>query len=414
MTSSEFKYSIQNNLITNGRKVLVNYNYYAGSIYKIDDIAILITGENLIQLQQATNVSISSPEGIGGSINIPVDNSTSPVRVVDRQVVGDYYLYSIITVDQRVVVADLAASTGSLNVTIQPEIGISAQAVQDYSAVQGTVLVNRESAHIVQSDRLYATSGSKTNPTNLYSIVNNQATPAQVQDSSYSSTGWINGRYKGSSLTSIGNHGADPFLQGNFFEGAFFGKDVDDSYISGIAPSDLDLKEYFFSGKLGSLRYTLEDMKAVKAGSYNTTTTELDFDTTIALGGSLIPKTVNVGELFVINKYIGPDDYQLSTEILQMIAPIGSQQYYPYSDYIAYPSYTNFTMRMKRGYNRTTADSANTNSTLYRIVPTKVYSLAGNFAQSVLQGKIRIKGTTEVVHLDGSGFVVSGSSIDFI
>jgi len=418
MTSSDFKYSIQNNYIGNNtHKVLANINQY-GSIYKIDDIAIRVVG-NLNQLQQATTISLGISGSTGEFYNIPVNSSSSPVRVVDRQLVqlkdgtGAYYLYSILTINQRVVVS-LPASTDYLtDVLIEPGIPSTAQILQDYSALVGTILDNRESEFIVYSDRLYAISGSKTNPTNLYSILNNTAVPAQVQDSNYTSTGWINGRYNGSKLTSVGNHGANPFLQGTFFEGAFFGKDVDDQYIAEIAPSDLTLGQYFFSGKLDSLQYTLEDIDAWAWGY----TTETEIRLISKQSGPSPYKLIaplSIGELFRSKRSNPP--YAISAEIFEMIAPIGSQQYFPYKAYsITSDNATDLTMQVKRGYNNTPKDLVVTYaSTVLRIVPTKVYSLLGNSAQSITQGKIRVKGTTDVIYLDNNGFVVSGSTTNYI
>lgn len=412
MTPSEFKYTIP--LVGNTAKgVLINYNTYPGGVYKIDEVAVRIVG-NLEQLQLATSISISALEGAGEPIIILVDNSSSPVRVVDRQIVGDYYLYNILTESQRVVIENPSAFSGSLHVVIEPSAGFSNQAIQDYSATLGTVLTSRESNYIVHSDRLYATPLSKTNPANLYSIISNTAVPAQVQDSSYSSTGWINGRYNGSKLTSLGNHGIDPCIQGTFFEGAFFGKDVDDLYISEIAPSDLDFGQYFFSGKLDSLRYTLEDINTITSIGYNNYTVDMYFRNDVTgLNPSKNIPPLSIGELFRVDS-VGPFP-GLSSEILQMIPPIATQQYFPYNSYTSSLTETYFNMRVKRGYAETPIDSAvQYSSALYRIVPTRVYNLQGNFAQSVTEGKMRVRGTTEVLYLDNSGLVISGSTTDYI
>ena len=419
MTSSDFKTAIQNNIIGNNtRKVLLNYNIYPGSIYKIDDIAVRIV-DNLQQLQQATTISLVAPTS-GDTLYIAVDSSSYPVRVVDRQVVNDYYLYSILTENQRVVVSNPVSASYYTDVLIEPEAGISAQILQDYSAIQGSIQNSRESQYIAHSDRVYVTSDSKTNPTNLYSILNNTATPAQVQDSNYTSTGWINGRYEGSKITTLTNHSTDPFVQGTFFEGAFFGIDVDDLYISEIAPSDLTYGQYFYSGELNSLRYTLEDTHLLVLADlyYSLNTANIQFASNAGLGYSTV-KPLNIGELFRINIYtnpgFSPKEYSLSTEVFQMIPPTGSQQYFPYTYYAATSGTTYLNVEMRRGYNETVSTSTvYAESMLYKIIPTRVYNIKGSFAQPLTQGKMRVKGTTDVIYIGSEGFVVSGSTTDYI
>lgn len=407
MISSDFKYSIQSQAI-GGSSVLINYNVYTGGIYKIDDIAIRIENGNLLQLQQATTISLTTPGVLGQAIHVKVDTSDSPFRVVDSQIVGNYYLYSILTENQRVTVNNPASASYATDVLIEPGQATPLQIIEDYSVLQGNYIINRESSNRVQSDRLYLTSGSKTNPVNLYSIISNIATPAHIQDSNYSDTGWINGRYNGSKLTSIGNHGADPFIQGTFFEGAFFGKDIDDLYISEIAPSDLTFGQYFFSGKLDTLSYTLEDT------NFSVIDRQISSIETIP---TILPgKVINIGDLMLLSG----SSSGFSREILQIIPPTGSQQYFPYISQSAIPGggteiYYRW-LQVKNNYNNTptTAWSYGENHELYRIVPTKVYTLAGNLVQSVTQGKIRVKGTIDVVYVDNSGYVVSGSIVNYI
>jgi len=108
MITSEFISAIQQSQIGNStNKVLVNLNTY-GSRYTIDDIAIRVNN-NLTQLQQAVAISLRL-SGSEQFVNIPVNNSSTPVRVVDSQLIqsldsqGAYFLYSIQTANQRVIV----------------------------------------------------------------------------------------------------------------------------------------------------------------------------------------------------------------------------------------------------------------------------------------------------------------------
>ena len=414
MLTAEFKYAIQQNQIGNNtHKVLVNLNAY-GSKYTVDDIAIRVNN-NLDQLQQATTISL----GISGStefMHIPVNSTSYPVRVVDGQLLdvtdtdgvyeGSYYLYSIVTKNQRLVVSN-PADIYYTDVLIEPAYGADHKILQDYSALEGNVLTSRGSEFIVESDRSYRTLNSSTNPVNLYSIINDIATPAKVQDSNYSNTGWTNARYKGSKITTTTNHNTEPFLQGTFFEGAFFGKDVKDTYIGSATATDVQYSQYFFSGKLDTLQYTIQDLKL---SVYTTGSNSLTI--TSSLSSPPTP-TLQVGDIFKILETTG-NISTFSDEIYQMIAPTGSQQYYPYisqgavgSDYLWY-------MQIKHNYSNTNTTPWRANTNLYRIVPTRIYSIKGTTIQPINEGKLRLKGTDTIVYTNKDGYVLSGSTTNII
>jgi len=416
MITSEFISAIQQSQIgSSTNKVLINLNTY-GSRYTIDDIAIRVNN-NLTQLQQAVAISLRL-SGSEQFVNIPVNNSSTPVRVVDSQLIqsldsqGAYFLYSIQTANQRVIVNN-PNSIYTSDVLIESTIGVNNQTLQDYSALNGNVQTSRESQFIVQSDRSYRTATSNTNPVNMYSILNDIAIPAQVQDSNYTTTGWTNARYNGAKITTTTNHNTEPFLQGTFFEGAFFGKDISDTYIKN-STTDTTYNQYFFSGKLDTLQYTLEDLKLdiFTTGSNSlTVTSSVQSPTTPPLF---------VGDLFKIIETTGSVE-TISEEIYQMIAPTGSQQNYPYinqqtigGDYLWY-------VQIKHNYNNTQTTPWRSNTyqytyyhKLYRIVPTRIYSIKGTTVEPVDEGKIRIKGTDIVVHMNSDGFVLSGSAVNII
>jgi len=422
MITSEFISGIRENQIgSSTNRVLLNLNAY-GSRYRIDDIAIRVV-DNLTKLQQAISISL----GLSGSqqvIYIPVNNSSTPVRVVDSRLIdvvdaqgtnqGAYYLYSILTANQRVVVNN-PNSIYTSNVLIESPVGGNNQILQDYDVLSGNVQASRESQFRVESDRSYRTATSNTNPVNMYSIVNNIAIPAKVQDSNYTATGWSNARYNGSRINTTTNFGTEPFLQGTFFEGAFFGKDITDTYI--LSVTDSQYSQYFYSGKLDSLQYTLEDLNihVSETGSKSLTITA-------SLLTNSTPQTppLFVGDLFRILEITGSElsGRTFSQEIFQMIAPTGSQQNYPYinqqplgNDYLWY-------MQIKNNYDSTPTTRWRTKifsvthyfHDLYRIVPTRIYSIQGTTIQPTDQGKIKIKGTDTIVYINNDGYVLSGSN----
>jgi len=433
MITSDFISAIQECQIgSSTNKVLININAF-GSSYRIDDIAIRVE-DNLTQLQQAVTITL----GVSGStqrVYIPVNSSSTPVRVVDNLLLqtvdnlgvdqGAYFLYSILTANQRVVVSK-PNTIYTTDVVIESPIGITNQILQDYSVLTGNTATSRESDFIVESDRSYRTSTSNTNPVNIFSIINNVAIPAKVQDSNYTATGWSNARYNGSKVNTTTNFGTDPFLQGTFFEGAFFAKDTADSYI--LDPTTiLGYSQYFYSGKLDSLEYTLENLKLHVFGAPNKS---LLLTASITPGTTPTTPPLFVGDLFRIQQQpnlSGPNAPSIfSQEIYEMIAPTGSQDYYPYLGPVNVigGNQALWSLQIKNNYNNTPsfplnfsgqgtqtgATIAYNSYTLYRIVPSRVYSIKGTVVQPTEQGKVRIKGVETIVYTNNNGYVLSGSN----
>lgn len=260
MTYTEFRYSLIGNILpTDPTTIIVNYNT-VGGITTIDDVAILIEG-NLPQLQEATLINLNIPQA-GGIVNINVEQSTAPLRVVDRGVVGVYYCYSILTPEQRPVITLLPQSDPeqyNTGVVIEPITATGAYNYNTYNPLIGNTITDRQSSYIVYSDRGSTRSDTKTNPVNIVSILTNQAIPANVQDSLYSDTGWGNGRYEGTKLTRENNGGTDPILQGTFFEAAFFAPGTLDATINNILETSLTFKQYLSSGKTTPPEYVIND-----------------------------------------------------------------------------------------------------------------------------------------------------------
>jgi hypothetical protein len=243
--------------------VVVNYNTIPGgdpNFVTIDDIAIVIGTDDLVELREATSITFEVPED-GTIRTINIENSINPLREVERGTVGKYYLYSIRTPQQRPVIAAPAniQETYDRQVSIEPTVSTGVYEYSIYNAIIGNSIGDRESSYRVDCDRSTTTEITKTNPTNISNILADTASPAQVQDSLYSDTGWINGRYEGTKLNPSNNSGTDPVLQGSFFEAAFFGIDVADGDIDAISSTDIVFKQYISSGKASPPKWVLGD-----------------------------------------------------------------------------------------------------------------------------------------------------------
>jgi len=90
---------------------------------------------------------------------------------------------------------------------------------------------------------------SQFQPTNLDAIIAGTAQPAQIQDCSYTKTGYVNGRYDGSKLTSGSVVGDDPALKLVSFEASIHPSDADNATIKGIQLSDREILDIRFNTK---------------------------------------------------------------------------------------------------------------------------------------------------------------------
>jgi len=106
--------------------------------------------------------------------------------------------------------------------------------------------VLRKAAFVQQVDR----NEDPIVPTNLAQILLNRASPAEIQNSNYTTTGIINGRYNGSKLTSGSVPGNDPALGLVNFRASIHPSGSLFTKIKGISISDRTIQKVYFSPQL--------------------------------------------------------------------------------------------------------------------------------------------------------------------
>ena len=180
MTYSEFTTTLRESLLgVNTTTVILNLNTYSdlpSPSLRVDAVAILIENNNIQQLREATAVTIRIPE-LGSSTTVRVDNSTNPYRVVNRGQFGQYYMYYIETEAQRPIlevpptIVDGREAYNNIEVIIEPIVEAGAYNYNTYNPLIGNTIIDRQSSYIVHSDRATTTDLTKTNPTNINSII---------------------------------------------------------------------------------------------------------------------------------------------------------------------------------------------------------------------------------------------------
>lgn len=382
----------------------VNVWYTATTPYAILGLTVPIgtnTGANIIgYLQQATNITIQVNES-------PTEYATLTItqRSLLGQVGAQYYFFNV---SPQIIqnAGDEYITPGQIIFTP----GIDGPGFQEsgYSATQGLAENIRQSDYIMQADRISYISTGAGLPTNMEQLQANTATRAHVQDSLYSDTGWISGRYEGTKLDRLTNSGADPALQGTFFEGAAFSLDTDDNYIQQLqSVGALTYGDYFFSGEGTVPRYVSRET------NWYIPTTTISPSTIGSIGLQQINQYKPVTPLSIGDRFnLYRSDTTTTTipflpQVIQMVPP-NTSQWYPYE--IVYNTVPlQLVMIIKKGYNNTPNQTLTGGTVLYKISPIQIFSLEGQLVQPVRQGKFIVKGMDEVLYIDVNGYVIAGN-----
>jgi hypothetical protein len=397
MILTQFKYLLQPGQVLDSpaRSVNINYNL-VGANYRVEAVAVRITVDNLLQLQNATKITLTIP-GAGVSIGIPLQSSLLPIRTVNREQVGNYYLYNIIELDQQPVIAAPSPSgTPALedyntDVIIEPSIANSNFIGSDYDALLNNTAGDRQSEYIQISDRVQ----SKLAPQNLPSILLDKAIPASVQDSNYTNTGWVKGRYDGTKTDSTQYGGIEPALLGGATKGAFFPQTYTEDQIRNIPPTDITYQDYFFTGKLDAPTceiLTTADISATLDTAIAAQTTTLIILATY----STLKGRLQQGDLIGLDS----STYTVGgTEICKILS-VSS---------IPYPNA--YQLEVVRGFGGSIprAHTSSPTTNIYKIASNQFYLLQSNKIQGLLAGKLLIQDSQEVVYLNAIGYSTSGS-----
>jgi hypothetical protein len=113
----------------------------------------------------------------------------------------------------------------------------------DYNPRQGESQISKANSVRQVVDR----SENQSTPTNFEALISQTATPAQLQDCSYTKAGIINGRYVGTSLNSGSIEGDDPAITLREFEGSIHSKLSDDTTITNLEDSSRKIVDIYFT-----------------------------------------------------------------------------------------------------------------------------------------------------------------------
>lgn len=254
----------------------------------------------------------------------------------------------------------------------------------DYDVLLNNVENSRQSSTIMLSDRYKISGGpGSLNPINIGELRNLTAERADVQDSNYTTTGWINGRYEGSKTNSITYGGVDSAVTGKFFEGSLYPSGTLPSAINQQVSSSITIYTQYLSTSDSDLPTfpTILDTKYLTVTTIGLTDTQIQIQTDPAY---LTNPDISIGDIITIN----------NTEYMRVanIQPFNNNQM----------------LTVTRRWNGSPGASyLSANQPIKKIKgPTKIYQLQGNKIQGLQRGRLVVKDTQETLIIDVLGQVV--------
>lgn len=327
---------------------------------------------------------ITVPLSTGDNITLNVTSVTqaqSPGTLV--MPVTKYFYYNIepLQVDN---IGSIGIATGTL--VFSPSLDTFSFADSSYNVLEGSVEASRQSSYIMLADRYKI--GTLTNPTytgplNIVELLSGSATKADVQDSNYTTTGWINARYEGTKTDRI-DYLSEPAISGKFFQAAEFPLGATSGQIQYlISSSQVVYKDYFFAGIGDTPGFNADYSGFQSNNSYNEYATLIYVNPEIP-GSALTP--LKRGDLI---RFLGND------EIIKIDA-VGVYSVTPLV----------YSLQLTRGYYGAAQQITN-NQLIDKVSQVQIYSVTGNKLTGVPKGQLFIKETGAIVTLDSLGFIIS-------
>jgi hypothetical protein len=161
----------------------------------------------------------------------------------------------------------------------------------DYNAILNNALATRRSYKIEKSDRRQDTAV----PSNFQAIYNRTAEPAEVQDSLYYDTGWINARYNGTKTTADNYSGLVPSISGREFRGEVFNGNTDYDTFCLLRNDSRQFEPLFHSGPRNQPDYETTGMGIYLEALLPTNVQIINY-----ASGSYITGSIDRGDILVI------------------------------------------------------------------------------------------------------------------
>jgi hypothetical protein len=360
----------------------VNVWYTDTAPYVVQGMSVPVLDLNLDDntpfLTQVEKVTIPLPGG--GTITLDITQiSIATVNTVGQGAISFFFLLTA----PSVVTGTLSSNVIVGNISFSPAINGIVFNASPYNTVGGVVQNTRLSRYIMESDRNSVGipgNPSYTGPTNITQLLSYSASKADIQDSNYSNTGWINGRYDGTK-TNIFDTFVNPAVNGRVFEASVFPSSTATGQIQfQQSGSQVVYKDYFYTGVGEIPGFNSQGTNFFPTQNFNDSTTVV----TVSL----------VSYISFINPFEVGDliSFGANDEIcrVQQIGRLNTNT---------------LTLVITRGVYQNPDPIAITDE-VKKITQVQIYELGGNRLQGVPKGLVLVKETGQILRLDSLGYVV--------
>jgi hypothetical protein len=356
---------------------------------------------------------ITIPLTTGGSVRVSILTKIRQTVVDQSSNTGNstYYICTVMPVE-------IAQPTGPLLTGI---IGFSPSIIRgeftngSYDVLLGNVEESRTSNYIMQSDRFKIgtlDNPSYTGPINIELLLSTSASKADVQDSLYNDTGWVNARYEGTPTNKL-KYGTTPAESGLVFKGAFYPKGISADQVKyQVSSSQAIYEDFFYSGQgttPGPSGYSTLFQLTGSYGIPGVNDTYYSYYNgiylKIPLTNSIIPPPLQAGDLITIGTPSagGSELMKVVTAAAPTLwnTPLGTHALYYITvirGYLGDP-YLSTTYQ---------AFPANANPPLIVLKSSlsTIYKVSGNKLQAVPEGKLVVKESGAVLKIDPYGVIL--------
>lgn len=274
------------------------------------------------------------------------------------------------------------------NLVFTPSIDVDQFNDSPYNVLQGSLEESRQSSYIMQADRYKI--GTLANPTytgplNINELLSGSAVKADVQDSNYTTTGWINGRYEGSKTDRI-DFKTEPAITGKFFDASEFPSGSTTGQINYlISSSQVVYKPFFYAGVGDTPGFGYEYSGYKLNADYLSGQTDISISPETA---GVILTTPRVGDLY---RQVG------NAEVMKINAVT-----------VVSTSPVIYVIFVTRGYFGS-IQNLSAGVPLQRITQVQVYNVEGSKVSGVPRGQVLVKETGAILRLDSLGYVIAST-----
>jgi hypothetical protein len=384
--------------INYGNRVNVLYNETGGnSEGEIIAITVTVNALSFNGNQDASATDITDILEQVEEITFTFDGITYILTVLDRSFYADNPAFYYFRVESNQLIPNIFDADITSNLA-QSDVVVSFHPFLNditFGTSEFNVLLNNGNNLRKSTDKLEADREEGfVVPSNFQSILTLSASKAQVQDSNYSDTGYINARYEGSVSEASDQGGVDPSLSAKEFTGIIFSEDTNQDVVCGLV-----------GGAGQRVEVQLLHTGETRLPTFTTSSAGIEADGAIAVGDTAFNYT-----------YLGAFSGQLvpSIDVGDFLIPVGSTEIMRVEEHNVF----NKRLVVTRNYVSGSIPGLGTTTTLgdgtdfakvQRQDIIKVEDFANNLAK-VNNSKIFISENNAFVRTDSFGTIISSTA----